>query len=207
MATVLQQWCGEVSLTLDQAEATIDYATEKGMPLWIAHGHTLQGWALAREGQVDKGVDQLRYGLAAWQAIGARLAVTYYLLLLAEICTVSDRLDEGLQAVEDALAIICDGGESWLEAELYRRQGELLQVRGANHKEIEICFQRALETARRQHARSFELRAAISLHRLWQRQGKHTAARQMLTEVYSSFSEGFDTADVREAKALLDSLV
>ncbi len=206
MATVLHQWRGEVSLTLDQAAATIDYAIEKGMPQWIAHGQMLQGWALAHQGQVDKGVDQLRNGLAAWQAMGGRLALTYYLLLLAETLTISGQLDEGLNVVAEALTIIREGGEPWFEAELYRRQGELLLARGADGQEIEAPFQRALEIARLRHARSLELRAAMSLSRLWQQQGKHAVACQGLTEIYRSFSEGVDTADVRKAEALLHAL-
>lgn len=126
--------------------------------------------------------------------------------LQAEICTIGGRLDEGRDSVAEALAIIREGGEPWLEAELYRRQGELLLAYGADEQEVEACCQRALEVARLQKARSFELRAATSLSRLWQRQGKHAAAHQMLAETYGWFSEGFNTADLHRAKALLDEL-
>jgi len=207
MATVLHNWCGNIALTLEHATATLEFATEKDMPQWIAHGMMLQGWALAHQGRADQGIGQLQLALAGWQAAGAGLVLTYYLLLLADAHAVSGQLEEALQAIEEALTIIREGGESWSEAELYRQKGGLLLARRADDQEIEACFQRSLEIARLQQARSFELRAAISMGRLWQRQGKHTAARELLTEVYNSFSEGFDTADVRAAKEFLDSFV
>jgi predicted ATPase len=206
MAMVLLQWCGEISLTLDQAAKTIEYSTEKKILQWISHGRMLRGWALAHSGKVDRGVDLLRQGLAEWQAMGARRSLTYYLLILAETYSLSGRIEEGLNAVGGAQAIIAEGGERWLEAELFRRQGELLLAREADGQDVEACFQRALEIARLQQARSLELRAATSLSRLWQRQGKYTVARKMLAKSYNWFTEGFDTADLRQARALLDAM-
>jgi predicted ATPase/DNA-binding SARP family transcriptional activator len=206
MTTVLHQWCGEVALTQDQAATTIAFAAEKGMPQWIAHNHILHGWTLAHNGQVRAGIDQIKQALMAWQASGAKLAMTYYLLLLAEAYALAGQLDDGLNTVTQALTSVHGGGECWMEAELHRRRGELLLARGADETEVEACFQRALETARLQHARSFELRAAVSMSLLWQQQGKQAAAHQLLAEIYGWFSEGFDTADVQQAGTLLEEL-
>lgn len=205
MGTVVQQWRGEVSLTLHKAEATIDYAMGKGMPQWVAHGRMLRGWALGHSGQVEVGIAELQEGLAAWQAMGAGLSLTYYSLLLAELLTISSQFEEGLQVVEEAARIIRDGGETWMEAELYRCKGELLLANGENVEKIEICFQQALEIARLQKARSFELRTATSLCRLRRDQGIRTEARDLLSDCFGWFSEGFDTADLRQAKMLLES--
>lgn len=205
MNTILHQLCDEVALTLDQAAASMEYAREKGLQQWIIHGRILFGWAIAQRGQTDQGYEQVRQGIVAWKSMGARLALTYYLLLLAETCTISGQVEEGLKAVSEALAIIHTGGESWMEAELYRRQGGLLLVQGADEQEVEACYQRALEIARLQQARSFELRAAMSVSRLWRLMGKDTDARNLLNDIYSWFSEGFDTADLRQAKHLLDT--
>jgi predicted ATPase len=166
----------------------------------------LHGWALACAGQIRPGIDELREGLQAYQATGARLALPYYLLLLAEAFTLSGQNGEGLSTTQEALKILDESGERWFEAELYRRRGELLLAQGADEKEVEADFQHALEIARLQHARSLELRAAMSMSRLWQKQAKYTAARELLADIYDCFSEGFDTADLRDAKALLDSL-
>jgi DNA-binding SARP family transcriptional activator len=206
MEIVLIQWSGNVSLTLDKANEIIAYATEKKVHHWIAHGHMLHGWVLALQGLADQGIRELRQGLAAWQAMGAKSASTYYLLLLAEACTSGGRLDEGLTAVAEALAIVQASGESFIEAELYRRKGELILAKDGDALGAEHCFQRALEIARLEQARAFELRAVTSLSRLWQKQGKRAEAYQVLADVYNWFSEGFDTADLRQAQAQLASL-
>jgi predicted ATPase len=112
---------------------------------------------------------------------------------------------EGLEALAEALATVAQSRGRWWEPELYRLRGELLlQHSVAQPGEAEACFQQALDIARRQQARSLELRAAMSLSRLWQRQGKREPARQLLAPIYGWFTEGFDTTDLREAKALLD---
>jgi DNA-binding SARP family transcriptional activator/predicted ATPase len=205
MGTVVHQWCGDVHTTLSQAKATIDYAIKNGMPQWVAHGQILYGWALAKQGRIVEGVEQLEQGLAAWQAMGARLSLTYYWLLLAEVYHLSGQLVDGLRVVEQAMMVPQEGGETWFEAELYRRRGELLLASGEDEQVVEACFQRALEIAHLQQALSFKLRAAISLSRLWQRQGKHIGARQLLASVMDGFTEGIDTVDLRQAKDQLDS--
>jgi predicted ATPase len=116
--------------------------------------------------------------------------------------------EEGLLVVAEALAIGNSNGEGWWTAELYRLQGELLlTLASEHHAEVETCFQQALEAARRQQAKSWELRAAVSLRRLWQRQGKRAEARELLAPIYDWFTEGFDMADLQDAKALLAVLI
>ena len=206
LESVLHQLGGEVALTLDKAEWIISYATEKMIPYWIAHGHMLHGWALAHMGQADQGIKEQRQGLGAWQAMRAGLSLTYYLLLLAESYAISGQFDEGLDAIAQALAIVRAGQECYFEAELHRRQGELIIASGGDARDAEGCFQLALETARAQQAHILELRAATSLSRLWQKQGRRAEAYQVLAEVYNWFSEGLDTSDLRQAQAQLTSL-
>src|SRR2546427_12405109 len=149
----------------------------------------------------------MRQGLAATRATRAEVLVPYSLALLGEACGHAAHADEGLRLLAEALAVADHNAERWYEAELYRLQGELLLARSPNqHTEAASCFQQALNIAGAQHAKSWELRAAMSLSRLWQQQGKQADARQLLAEVYNWFTEGFDTADLQEAKALLEEL-
>lgn len=203
---VFHQLSREISLTLNQAAKVITYSIEKVVPYWRAHGHIIHGWALAQEGQADRGIEEQKAGLASLQAMGTGLAKPYYLLLLAESYLASGSFPEGLSATAEGLATVQAGQEHCFEAELYRCQGELVLANGGNELEAETCFQQALETARRQHARSYELRAAMSLSRLWQQQGKRFEAYRTLSEIYNWFSEGFDTADLQQARAQLESL-
>ena len=150
---------------------------------------------------------QMQQGLAAWRAAGAAAFRPYGLALLAEAYAQVGRCEEGLTLLAEALALTNDREERRWEAELYRLKGELLLVHSAaHHAEAETCFRQALDVARHQQAKSWELRAAMSLARLWQQQGKHTEARELLAPIYSWFTEGFDTADLQEAKALLEEL-
>jgi predicted ATPase len=150
---------------------------------------------------------QMHQGLAAWRATGAAVFRPYGLTLLAEVSAQAGQREAGLTLLAEALAAVDDTGERRWEAELHRLKGELLLARSAEHDtEAETCFRQALDIARQQQAKSWELRAATSLSRLWQQQGKHAAARQLLAEVYGWFTEGFDTADLQEAKALLEEL-
>jgi predicted ATPase len=156
---------------------------------------------------VAEGIAQIRQGFAAWRATGAGVAWPWWLALLAEVCGKVGQLDEGLGALEEALAAVQHNEEHHYEAEVYRLKGELLlQQSAAQQGEAEEHFQQALDIARRQQAKSLELRAAVSLSRLWQRQGQRTEAYDLLAPVYGWFTEGFDTADLQEAKALLEEL-
>jgi predicted ATPase len=164
-------------------------------------------WALAEQGQAGEGLAQISSGLEAWRTTGAEVQRPYYLALLAEAYGKSGQAEEALEVLAEALALVAKAGESWWEAELYRLKGEwLLALSMDKHSEVETCLHQALSITRRQQAKSLELRAAMSLARLWQRQGKRAEAHQLLAAIYGWFTEGFDTADLQEAKALLEGL-
>jgi predicted ATPase len=207
---MLQQFRREPQAVYEQAETAIALCTEQGFAYYLAWGTTMQGWARVAQGQDEAGLVQMRRGLAALRATGAALRLPYYLALLAEACGQTGQAAEGLALLAEALALVDTTGERWWEAELQRLQGELLLHAecGVQNAELvaEESFQQALAVARRQYARSLELRAAMSLSRLWQRQGKRIEAHQLLAEIYNWFTEGFDTADLQEAKALLEAL-
>jgi len=189
------------------AEAGMALSREHGFPLWLAWGTIHWGWALAEQGQSEEGMAQVRHGLAAWRATGTEIIRPYFLGLLAEAYRKGGQAEEGLGTIDEALALVQQHKETFCEAELYRLKGELLLSRAAGHEaEAEACFHHALAIACRQSARSWELRATMSLSRLWQQQGKRDEARELLAPIYGWFTEGFDTADLREAKALLEEL-
>jgi predicted ATPase/class 3 adenylate cyclase len=205
-AAILHLFRREGQATQARAEALMALAHEQRLPTRLAEGTYLRGWALAAQGQGAEGLDLIRQGLAAWHATGAEQARPNWLALLAEVCGKCGQVDKGLAVLAEALAAMQKHG-SWWEPELYRLKGELLLTRSAeHHAEAEACFQQALEVARRQQAKSWELRAALSLSRLWQSQGKTVEARELLTSIYGWFTEGFDTADLQEAKTLLEEL-
>ena len=177
---------------------------EQGYALYLAAATILRGWAQAAQGQDEAGLAQLRRGLAAHQATGA--VRTYPSGLLAERYWKGGQAKEGLRLLAEALEVVDKNGEYWWAAELFRLKGELLlQQAVPDPSQAETCFRQGLDIARRQQAKSWELRVAISLNRLWQRQGKRAEAYELLAEVYGWFTEGFDTADLQEAKALLDA--
>jgi predicted ATPase len=178
---------------------------EQGFAFRLAEATVLQGWALVEQGQGEAGIAQIRQGIAAERDTGSRS--TGHLVLLAKAYWNLGQREEGLRVAAEALAIGNSNGEGRWTAELYRLQGELLLTRAsAHHAEAETCFQQALEAARRQEAKSLELCAATSLARLWQQQGKQAEARELLAPIYGWFTEGFDTADLQEAKGLLAEL-
>jgi len=173
-------------------------------------GTIQRGWALAEQGQAEAGINQMHQSLATLRATGTELFRLYYLALLAEAYGKTEQEEEGLTALAEALAAVDRTGERRYEAELYRLKGELtlqssIQSLESRVKEAEVCFHKAIDIARRQQAKSLELRAVMSLSRLWQ-QGKKAEAQQMLAETYDWFTEGFDTKDLREAKTLLEEL-
>jgi len=196
----------EVQAAQERATAEIALCTEQGFALYLARGTILRGWTMAEQGQRAVGLAQMRQGLAAYQATGAAVFRPYYLAFLAEAHGKVGQAEEGLTALAEALAAVHKTGERFYEAELYRLKGELLLVRSTeNQGEAEAYFQQALAVARHEQAKSLELRAAMSLSRLWQHQGKNEQARQLLASIYSWFTEGFDTADLQEAGALLEA--
>jgi predicted ATPase len=208
-AAWLHQWRREGQATQERAEAVIALAAEQGFPYWVAQGTILRGWALAAQGQGEDGITPMRQGLADRQATGAELARPYYLALLAETYGKEGQVGEGLAVLAEALTAVNNTGERLYEAELYRLKGELLLAQAGKGQNVQAAaesFQQALAVARRQQAKSLELRAAVSLSRLWQQQGKRAEAHELLAEVYDWFTEGFDTADLQEAKTLLEEL-
>jgi len=180
----------------------------------------LRGWALAEQGHGEEGIAQMRQGIAAYRHTGAELNLPCWLVLLAEAYGKIGKPEEGLSTLAEAVALVEKNEERYYEAELYRLKGQLtlqqFNVQGSKFKvttpqpqeeaEAEACFHKAIEIAQRQRAKSLELRAVMSLARLWQQQGKKKEARRMLAEIYGWFTEGFDTKDLQEAKALLEGL-
>jgi predicted ATPase len=221
----LHQLRGEEQAFRERVAAGIALATEQGFPLWHARGTVLAGWALATGEQDTAGIAQMRQGLAAYRATGTEIELSYYQALLAEACGQTGQTAEGLRVLGEAVATVTKTDERFYEAELYRLQGELLLQaerqasgkaepkqnaagvpRAACDVPAEECFWHAIAIARHQQAKSLELRAAMSLARLWQQQGKRAEARELLAPIYGWFTEGFDTADLQEAKALLKEL-
>jgi class 3 adenylate cyclase/predicted ATPase len=221
-ATFIHQFRREGAAVQERAETQIAVASEHEFPYWLEWGTMLQGWALAEQGQIEKGVAQMRQSLAASGATRTGVAGPYNLALLVEGYMKMEQPEEGLAVLTEALAEASKTGERHYEAELYRLRGELLLTQEGKRQKAKIteprplnpdpqdeaegCFLKAIEVARNQQAKSLELRAAMSLARLWQQQGKKAEAHQMLVEIYGWFIEGFDTQDLKDAKALLDAL-
>jgi len=213
------QFCQERAVAQERAEEAIAICTKQGLALWLAWGTITRGWALAEQGQGEAGIAQIRQGLAAAPATGAEgFFRTYFLALLAQAYQTVGQPEAGLRVLAEAVAQVEKTGERFWEAEIYRLKGELLLkaegeglarsvVEGMQDAESpEGCFLKAIEIARRQEGKSLELRATVSLGRLWQQHGKKDEARHMLAEIYGWFTEGFDTVDLRQAKALLEGL-
>ena len=189
------------------AEESAAISARHGFPAFSALSEIFLGWAAARQGRGSDGNVRMRVGLAAYTATGSRLAEPLHLGLIAEGLALDGRAKEGLALLDKSLSRAAETGEFAAEAELRRLQGELLQRLGtANADTAEAAFTQAVSVARRQGSRGYELRAATSLARLWQDQGRRPEARDLLAPVYGWFTEGSDTADLREAKALLDEL-
>jgi tetratricopeptide (TPR) repeat protein len=203
-SAALHQWRRETPVVSELITAAMALATEQGFTLWLAWGMLLQGWTLVLQGQGEHGLATIRQGLAAELATGSRLWQPYGLGLLAEAHGHGGHPDEGLATLAEARSVLEATEVRFYAAELYRLQGALLLRRAVpDAAQAEESFQQALAVSRRQQAKSWELRAAMSLGRLWQQQGKRGEARHLLAEVYGGFTEGFDTVDLQEAHALL----
>jgi predicted ATPase len=208
-AAMLRQYRREASAVQESADATTAIATEHALSLWLATGRILHGWALAEQGGKADGIAPLRQGITDFAATGARIYRTYHLALLAEALGRGGQLREGLTVLAEALAVMDSIGEVFHGAELHRLRGEFLLRQEAPEiawPEAEACFRRALAIARGQQAKMLELRAAMSLTHLYQKQGRQAEARPLLAECYAWFTEGFNTADLKEAKALLEQV-
>ena len=206
-AAHLHQFRREAQVAHEQSEAVMTLSTEQGAALWMTVCTVIDGWALAMQGQGEAGIAQMRQGLAATEAMGYESYKPYVLGLLAEAYGAAGRPEEGLNALAKVASVMETTESRWYKAELFRLKGALVLQQSANNApEAEACFHQALDIARQQHAKSWELCAATSLARLWQQQGKQDNARALLTDVYGWFTEGFDTHDLQEATALLKTL-
>jgi predicted ATPase/class 3 adenylate cyclase len=206
-ASYLQQCRGEPRLAQEWAEATTALSVEQGFMHYRATGNLIRGWAQAAQGDLEAGAAAVQESLATLRAAGFNVRRSYYLALLADVCRRAGRHDAAQSAIAEALAFAEESGERWWEADLYRLNGELLLAQSTeNRAEAEVCFHRALEIARQQSAKAFELRAAASLARMRADAGRRTEAHDLLAPVYGWFTEGFDTADLKDAKTLLDQL-
>ena len=212
-AAGVHQFRREAQAAQEHAEAMMALSREHGFTSSLVERTILRGSALTAQGQAEEGIAQIRQGLAALPATGVEVARPLYLALLAEAYGRLGQIEEGLAVLAEALAVVHKIGQYVGEGWLYRLKGELTlaqsSVQGlasSVREEAEECFLKAIEIARQQSAKSLELRAVMSLSRLWQRQGKKKQAHAMLAEIYSWFTEGFDTADLQEARALLDEL-
>ena len=207
IAAIVHQHRREVSAARAQAAAATTLTMEQGFAERLAWSTALHGWALAMQGQSEAGIAELRQGLDADLATGSMLFQPYFLGLLAEAYGEAGQPDAGLHTLGEVAAMLPTTESRWYQAELHRLKGTLLLRRDIHAAvEAEACLHEALAVARHQRAKSWELRAATSLARLWQQQGRCPEAYSLLSSVYGWFTEGFDTADLIGAKALLDDL-
>jgi class 3 adenylate cyclase/predicted ATPase len=206
-AAWLHQFRRDRGATEDKAKSALAVATEQGFPFWIGWDDVLCGWVLAGQDHEDMAITRMREGLACWRATGSELGWPYFLALLAEVYGDRSRTEDALELIDEADAFVDKTAERWWQADLCRLRGELLlKAEPANVDEAQSCFERALDIARAQQARSLELRAAVSLGRLWHAEGKSREARELLSGIYGWFTEGFDTADLEDARTLLAQL-
>ena len=196
---------GDSARALELSASAIALCREKGIPFWHAAASINHGHALLLQGHASEGIAEATQGLSVYRAIGARAMETRFLRQLAEMYLLAGQTSDGLAAVSQALAAASATGERMAESELYQLRGVLLRRQGLA-VEAEADLRRALDLARSQQAKLYELRAVVSMARLWRRQGKDAEARQSLAEIYGWFTEGFDTADLQSAKALLQEL-
>jgi predicted ATPase len=197
----------DISTIQKEAKELIQLSTEQGFPIWLAFGKLLEGWTLAMEGQGEVGIAQISKAASDILATGMEQKRPFNQAILAEVYGNAGKFEQGFHLLAEAQASVKKTGERLWEAEIHRLEGKLLLAMSAeNQSEAEICFQQALDVARHQKAKSLELRAAMSLSRLWQGQGKRTEAQKLLAEIYGWFTEGFDTADLKNAKMLFEEL-
>jgi predicted ATPase len=202
---MLHQYRREWQTAQAHAEALLALATEQGFAFYVVRGAFYRGTALVAQGLEEEGLAQMSQALAALRETGIELAMSFYLTHLAEAYGRVGQIDQGLHLLAEAQMLVDKTGEHYHEAELLRLRGELLLRQATlDVQAAEACFFQALAIARKQEAKSLELRAAMRVSQLWHRQGKRTEARQILAATYGWFTEGFDTADLQEAKGLLD---
>jgi predicted ATPase len=197
----------DVATACAYGDDCVALASEHGFALWATVGRILQGWAIAQRGEAMAGIALIRGGLAAYEATGSRLFTPFFLALLAEALALAGKIEDALATLDDALAQAAVSGARGWDAEIHRLRGELTgRLPYLDPAKAEESFRTALAIAREQGTRGYELRAATSLARLWREQGRRGEACDLLAPLYGWFTEGFDTADLKEAKALLDQL-
>jgi predicted ATPase len=194
-SVALNEWAAEM----------LALASDQGFPYFRALGTIGLGWSRIMNGDVTAGISLLRSGSTAYRASGAEAYTPYHLALLARACEIAGQIEESLSLLDDASQVVERTRARWLASELSRHKGRLLQQQGCAEAAEEL-YRKALSTAQEQQAKLWELRAAVSLARLWRDQNRRAEARDLLAPVYGWFTEGFDTPDLKEAKALLDEL-
>ena len=204
----LRSYRREADRTHELMAEVMTISAKQNFPMLLNQATIIQGWALAEQGHAAEAIAQIRQGLAGWKAMGQELELSHFLGLLAEAYRRAGRPDEGLDVVAEALSVADRIGEGLWTAELHRLEGELALETGARSATSapEASFEKAIAVARAQQAKALELRAATSLARLWQREGKRNDARRVLADIHGRFTEGFDTVDWREADDLLKTL-
>jgi predicted ATPase len=205
-----ESWYGDCALEsaqtlLRSTEKVLAISAEQGFPIWSAVGNVMRGWCLGAEGQAGEGIPLMLKGIADLSAIGCNILKPFFLMVLAEVYGTAGQPEEGLKRLIEAAKLVETTQDRWVEAEIHRMRGALL-LYTREHAAAEDSFRHALAVARRQSAKFWELRTAISLSRLWRDQGKRDEARELLTPIYSWFTGGFDTPVLLDAKALLDEL-
>jgi len=208
-AAVIHQFRRDGPLAKVFAEAAFAISAEHGLLLYQGATTVTRGWTMIEEGQEKEAIEVIRQGLASYRATGTELLRPHFLVLLAEAMKKAGRIEEGLEVLEEAFEQIHRNGDQYYLAEVYRLKGELLLLSSIGKHEAagaERCLNQAIETARKQKAKSLELRAAMSLSRLYQSRKQKEKARRILGQAYGGFTEGFDTKDLREAKVLLEEL-
>ena len=204
----LQQYRREARAFQETAERATAICTEHGFAYGLAHATVCRGAAMTEQGRGEEGLELIQQGFAAHRATGAGINRSEFLYWLAEAYCATGRLDKALDSLTSALEISEEHEHLCIEAEIYRLKGEFLLRKGnSNSAQAQACFERGIEIARGQSAKSLELRATTSLARLVAKMGRRDEARAMLAEIYNWFTEGFDTADLKDAKALLDELI
>ena len=203
----VDSYCGNYTTANGRADELLALADEKDAALWRAWGMLGRGWLLDLTGRAADAVQMTTSGIAAWRSTGATMHLPSWLSHLAAVYAELGQLDEAWRCIGEAMSIIETAKERWFEAEVNRIAGAIaLKSPEPDAAKAEAYFERALTAARQQQAKSWELRAAMSMARLWRDQGKRDEARDLLAPVYGWFTEGFDTLDLKEAKALLDEL-
>jgi predicted ATPase len=211
LAAILALGCRMYSLGNDtaaldeRAGQLVAVASEHGFPMYGALGTIYRGWAKSRTGDVAEGIALLRSGSRVYSATGAEIRISYYIALLAQACQIAGKVEEALLLLNNALQIAARIGERWFAAELHRQKGEMI-LRQGHSAAAEELFHQALDIAREQEAKLWELRAAVSLARLFAERGRRSESYDYIARIYGWFTEGFCTPDLERAKALLDEL-